>query len=382
MLPTVSSMPVADDVRPPAPTTDAAAITVVSVPSSHPYVDSVTASPHVRIHRPDGDRTREAAWRPSAALDPEWIRLHARDADLLHIHFGTESFEPARIAACIEAAHEVGWPVVFTVHDLEHPQLLDQAPYRAQLDVLVPGADAVITLTEGAAAEIRRRWRRPSLVSRHPSVLSGEASTPRVLSSGRFRVGMHLKDLRPNVDGAGMAEALVDAVDSVAGTGVDVVAEVRMHRTVRDPASRDAVREITGRTDRVVLIEHERLDDQELVNELSRMDACVLPYSHGTHSGWLELCWDLAVPVLAPRVGFYSEQHPDGSTESFDVTAGGESLADAIQAVVRRQDATRAGSVERARQIRARGAARTVDDASTAGDHEALYRRLIAERRP
>ena len=126
MLPTVSSMPVADDVRPPAPS-GTAAITVVSVPSSHPYVDSVTASPHVRIHLPEGDSTPEASWRPSAALDPEWIRLHARDADLLHIHFGTESFEPARIAACIEAAHEVGWPVVFTVHDLEHPQLLDQA---------------------------------------------------------------------------------------------------------------------------------------------------------------------------------------------------------------------------------------------------------------
>ena len=155
-----------------------------------------------------------------------------------------------------------------------------------------------------------------------------------------------------------------------------------MHRTVRDPASRDAVREITGRTDRVVLVEHERLDDQELVNVLSCLDACVLPYSHGTHSGWLELCWDLAVPVIAPSVGFYSEQHPDGSTESFDVTPGGESLAAAIYAVVQRPHATRAGSVERAGQIRARRAARTVEDATTAGDHEALYRRLIAERRP
>ncbi|MEL4317550.1 glycosyltransferase [Leifsonia sp. YIM 134122] len=335
----------------------------------------------MRILRLDGADARESAWLPSAALDPEWIRQHARDADLLHIHFGTESFEPARIAACIDAAHEVGWPVVFTVHDLEHPQLLDQASYRAQLDVLVPGADAVITLTDGAAAEIRRRWRRPSVVSPHPSVLSADASTPRVLSSEHFRVGMHLKDLRPNVDGVGMVEALVSAVESVATAGVDVLAEVRMHRTVRDPASRDAVREITGRTDRVLLIEHERLDDQELVDVLSRMDACVLPYSHGTHSGWLELCWDLAVPVIAPRVGFYSAQHPDGSARSFDVEAGGESLAAAIHAVARGQDATRAGSVERARQISARGAIRAVDDATTASDHEALYRRLIAERR-
>ena len=42
----------------------------------------------------------------------------------------------------IDTAHAVGWPVVYTAHDLEHPQLGDQAAYARQLDELVLGADA------------------------------------------------------------------------------------------------------------------------------------------------------------------------------------------------------------------------------------------------
>ena len=40
------------------------------------------------------------------------------------------------------------------------------------------------------------------------------------------------------------------------------------------------------------------------------LDVSVLPYRFGTHSGWLEACFDLGTAVVAPSCGFYAEQRP------------------------------------------------------------------------
>lgn len=362
-------------------------LTVVSVPSSHPYVRSVTAAVGIRAALDDGND--HGAWLPSVALDPAWIVHHATDADLLHIHFGTESFSAQHLASCIAAAHRVGWPVVFTMHDLDHPQLSDQSDYLHQLDVLVPGADAVLTLTRGAAAEVQRRWSRPAVVVAHPSVLPATETLPQVFPADEVRIGMHLKDIRPNVDAASMTVALAGALGHLERAGVSAVAEVRMHRDVRDAAARDAVRSIAANSDRMVLIEHERLDDRQLANSLARLDVCVLPYRHGTHSGWLELCWDLGVGVVAPAVGYYAEQHSSVAVFSADGPSAddpfaddvGMSLAQAVTAVLASPDGTRAGTAARAEEFDRRRAARALTDELAATAHAELYRTLLAGRR-
>ncbi|WP_240555443.1 hypothetical protein [Plantibacter flavus] len=147
-------------------------IRVVSIPAAHPYVGRVSASPEIDVlDDPPVEGAPSGVWWPPVALDPSWIRDHAGDADLLHIHFGTESFPPGHVTACLEAAHEVGWSVVYTVHDLEHPQLEHQGAYGAQLDELVRGADALVTLTPAPPrgsgnAGVARRW---SSLIRHSS---------------------------------------------------------------------------------------------------------------------------------------------------------------------------------------------------------------------
>lgn len=45
----------------------------------------------------------------------------------------------------------------------------------------------------------------------------------------------------------------------------------------------------------------------------------MLPYRFGTHSGWLEACFDLGTAVVAPSCGFYGEQRPCG-VYTFDET--------------------------------------------------------------
>jgi hypothetical protein len=377
-------------------------IRVVSIPAQHPYVMSVTTAAGITVlpdPRPLG--APAGVWWPPVALDPHWIRAHAADADLLHIHFGTESFTAGHLVECLSAAREVGWPVVFTVHDLEHPQLIDQAGYRAQLDVLIPGADALLTLTEGAAALIQSRWGRTALVVAHPAVVPAAVVPKTVVpktvepktveptavlptdSTGTpaIRVGMHLKDLRSNIDAVGMASALCAAIDRLAADGLDVSAELRLHRTVRDGGARETIRELTRRHKRVTLVEHERLDDAELYRAVGDLDVCVLPYQHGTHSGWLEMCWDLGAAVVAPRVGFYAEQHPDGTVVSFDPDELGTALAEALRAAIDSPLSTRPGSTDRVREVSRRRVLRGSQLEALKLAHLALYRELVAAHR-
>lgn len=351
-------------------------VVVVSVPAEHPYVRRVTDAPGIRVaDDPIPAGAAPGEWWPPVALDPDWIAAHRADAEVLHVHFGTESFPAGHLTACIDAAHDAGWRVVFTVHDLAHPQLGDPSAYDAQLDELAAGADALLTLTSGAAHAIRERWGREAVVVPHPALLADGAVVPVVRTTADLRIGVHLKDLRPNVDGPGTVRALIDAVTSLRRAGLPVVGEVRMHHRVRDQRARHDVRDLCARAEHITLAEHERLSDAELLVALSRLDACILPYRHGTHSGWLELCWDLGVPVAAPAVGFYREQHPDDSVATFS-RSDADSLGSALETLMTATAFTRAASAERLALIEQRREIRRRVDADTAATHARLYRRL------
>lgn len=352
---------------------------IAAVPAHHPYVRRVTCAEGIDLlDDPPVAGADPGVWWPPVVLDPRWIERNAAEVDVLHIHFGTESFAPGHLTACVDAAHEADLPVVFTVHDLTHPQLTDQRPYIAQLDELVPRVDALITLTEGAAAEIRDRWQREALVLPHPSIL-GDAATPAIGAlSEDLRIGTHLKDLRPGTDGAATARALLGAVTALRAEGHPAVAEIRMHRSVRDEAARDEIRRALADHSHALLIEQERLPDGELYSALSGLDACVLPYRSGSHSGWLELCWDLGVPVAFPTIGHFGDQHPDGSTAGY--APGDEaSLTRALTELLTRSEAARPGSIARAEAAETRRETRRRADAATAAAHAHLYRDLVRE---
>ena len=93
------------------------------------------------------------------------------DFDVFHLHFGFDACDPAELAELVATLRRRGKPFVFTVHDLRNPHHSRREAHDAQLDVLVPAADALVTLTQGAAAEIRRRWGREAVVIPHPHVV-------------------------------------------------------------------------------------------------------------------------------------------------------------------------------------------------------------------
>jgi hypothetical protein len=275
-------------------------------------------------------------WWPPSMLDPAWVRGHAAEFDLMHVHFGFDGFAPEALAEVTGALAEAGRPLVLTVHDLRNPHHRTRGLHDAQLDVLVPAASAVVTLTHGAASEIRRRWGREALVVPHPHVL--ELGTLRSLSrptrrpDDAFVVGVHLKSLRACMAGAPVVDAL-----SSAFAGCDRVAlRVNVHRDVMTPGSErydaEVVRTVhlAGRRGARVEV-HDFYPDPELWAYLGTLDLSVLPYRFGTHSGWLEACRDLGTAVAAPRCGYYAEQGP---VHSFDLDEDGldeDSLVDAVR---------------------------------------------------
>ncbi|MTD14606.1 glycosyltransferase [Nakamurella sp. YIM 132087] len=291
-------------------------IRVASIPSAHPYVEHLSVPGDGRVVRlpdppPAVPDPLPGQWWPPVVLDPAWPSAHRDEIDVVHLHFGFDSFLPAHLRGWTATLARLGVPLVLTVHDLVNPHIDDPAGHLRQLDVLVPAADAVITLTAGAAEEIRRRWARDAVVLPHPQVF--DAPRPRRLRrAGERRIGVHVKNLRANIDALPVLTELLPVVREVPGAVLQVNAhpEVFDPRTT-DPRRRDFARwasSVDGRTE-VDLRVHPRLDDDALQDYLASLDLCVLPYRFGTHSGWLEACVDVGTPVLVPSVGHYSGQH-------------------------------------------------------------------------
>lgn len=343
------------------PGTDTAqrrAIRVASIPRGHVYVRHLDADedmpgyPRVeRLADPDPaqpGRAAQSQWWPPAMLEASWVRTHS-EFDIIHLQFGFDARSPEQLREWVDALAETGRPLVYTVHDLRNPHHDDPAEHDAQLDVLIPAAAALITLTPGAAAEIRERWGREAHVLPHPHVvdfdtMAGMAGMTRRASrsTGAFRVGVHVKSLRANMDPLPVIRTLRDTLADLPGT----VLQVNGHSDVllEDGARYDA--ELAGflrqaaSNGEIDLRIHDFFDDAQLWEYLGSLDVSVLPYRFGTHSGWLEACRDLGTAVAAPTCGYYAEQ---GDVFSYRHDANGLDEASLVRAI---HDAYEQGSPE------------------------------------
>jgi hypothetical protein len=350
-------------------------IRVLSVPAGHVYVahlsspdldDGVVRLPDVPVA---GNRAA-APWWPPAALDAERVREHHREFDLAHVHFGFDAITAEQLQDWVDALRECGKPLVFTVHDLRNPHHVDPRPHDAALDVLVPAATSLITLTPGAAAEIERRWGRRAAVLPHPHVVEEPTlSAPRPAHDG-WVVGVHLKSLRAGMDPAPVVEVLAKVVPQLpdARLQVNVHTEVMIEGTPQhDPVMGARLHEL-ARDGSIDLRVHEYFGTEELWDYFLSLDVSVLAYRFGTHSGWLEACHDLGTTVLASDCGFYGEQEP---CLQYHLGADGLDVASLENAVRRAYD-------ERP-QWRADPGQRRLQRQRIAAAHRDLYAAALAE---
>jgi hypothetical protein len=349
------------------------AVRVASIPAGHTYVRQVLAGPGVHLlPDPPPPGAADGRWWPPVMCDAAWVTANADRFDVMHVHFGTESYTTAHLRSLTRALRAAGRPLVYTLHDLENPQLTDQAPHREHLDVLVRAADELVTLTEGAAAAIRRRWGRTAEVIPHPQVLPLDGHAPAGTPSGAYVIGTHLRDIRPGTDAVGAVTTLLAAVDCLRARGVAATGRVQINDRVRD--ARDQVSALIAAHPGAELTQTGRLGDDALARSIADLDVAVLPYRTSTHSGWAELCWDLGVPVAGPLVGYASEQHP----EDFAVFDAGDGagLARAVRLLL--AGAPRPGSAARAARVAARRRQRRTSADAITGAHRALYQRVLS----
>ncbi|MCW2834810.1 MAG: hypothetical protein JWN68_2763 [Nocardioides sp.] len=321
-------------------------IVVASVPANHVYVrhlSAETGSNAVRLPDPDpagGTAAASQKWWPPVMLEPSWVETH--DFDVFHLHFGFDARSVADLQALVASLRERGRPFVFTVHDLRNPHHVDRELHDQQLDVLVPAADRLITLTPGAADEIRRRWGREAVILPHPHVVPfetmGAASARRsVRRSGRlqsdFRVGVHVKSLRAGMHPHPLVPTLVETLSELTGA----VLQVNGHCDVLDEGGARYDAELAtllhdyAERGLLDLRVHDYFTDDELWRYLSSLDVSVLPYRFGTHSGWLEACRDLGTAVIAPTCGYFADQAPVLSYQHDESGFDPESLARAVR---------------------------------------------------
>jgi beta-1,4-mannosyltransferase len=375
-------------------------LVVASVPADHPYVrhlaapapsptDAAGAAPAVvRLPDPDPDhpadptRVAQGRWWPPVMLRPEWVA--AGDFEVMHVHFGFDDRTPAQLRELVAALRARRRGLVLTVHDLRNPHHADPALLRAQLDVLLPAADALVTLTDGAADEVLAAWGRRPTVLPHPHVVDLDvvrrvraardaARSAAGADTAPPRVGVAVKDLRANTD----VLRLLPALAALSADGVRPVVSIHRstHEHPRDDRAARLVAALDGARDAgtIELVVHEPLDDAALWSAVAGLDAMVLPYRFGTHSGWLEMCHDLGTSVVAPDTGHYAAQGAD-ATYATDADAPDGEGADTASVVA---------AVHRALAARATGLpgldadGRHAQRVAVAAAHDAVYRTVL-----
>jgi len=283
---------------------------VASVPAAHPYVRSVidTKSITVLDDPVPPHATVPGQWWPPRLLDPDYLRHRVQSVDLMHVHFGFESIAVDALAEVLDILAASGVPLVMTAHDLTNPHFVDQTAHIERLDLLLPAAAAVITLTEAAAAEIGRRWDLDAVVLPHPHVLPIDVVGRQRQAREAPVVGIHAKGLRANVDPWPLLDRLIEHPRA------DWSLRLDFDDTVLDgPRAAEAGAERLERYRRagVDVHVHRLFTDREMVDYLSEVDVLVLPYRHGTHSGWVEAGYDAGVHVVVPDCGHFQDQHGD-----------------------------------------------------------------------
>jgi hypothetical protein len=358
--------------------------TVQMVPSDHPYCRHVLPPdrPPLYCILPDPPVPGAPAgqWWPPRALDADW--LGGNVPDVLHVHFGFDSYTPEQLQQVVDVLRAAGSALVVTVHDLHNPHFADRSRHLAQLDVLIPASDEVLTLTDQAAAEILARWDRVATVVPHPHIvpldrIPAGAARPASPPSGpgaqaadrEVVIGLHAKDLRANVDPFSALPGVAEAVRRLRDRGVAARVRVDVREAPQDMTALDRLR-VECAAYGFDLWEHGRLVDDDLYADLRSLDVTVLPYAFGTHSGWLEMCRDLGVPVAVPDLGCFAGQATSPTVETF-APGDAAALPTAILALLDRRDAIQPADP----------AVRCAEREAVAAEHERLYTRALAAAR-
>jgi hypothetical protein len=271
------------------------------------------------VHRPT---VRPASHPGAPVFGRQWLARHLDEVDVVHLHGLPSRLTPQEVVDTADAIRESGTPLVVTGYHLSDPTGRAEPVYAAQLDALLPRADAAVTLTEPAAVEMRDRWGVDPVVLPHPHAVDFvRMRQERVRHRpGEFVIGAHLAGLNLPTDPLRLITALTQAVGRLQaqtrGHRPSIRLVVHVHETVVDPGaagfSPGLVRRIEERVRGCggVVRLHRPFTESQLWDHLFSLDLSVVPGLHGSHSIWPEACCDLGTQVLMPAGTHAAAQRP------------------------------------------------------------------------
>lgn len=299
---------------------------VVHLPARTPYARKLVGADLAIVN---GARTESGVLVPRDASFG-WLaqQAHFDFFDALHIH-SVELAADDDIDVVLDRCMAAGKSVVSTVHDVYPMFGPDPDSYAATLRKLTSRGVPLVTLTAGAAdalAEILDLEVSP-LVLPHGYVLHPDDDRWESTAARSFRYAMY-GGFRPNRVMYPVIANLLFGTEPSTRLGIltRALSPIEL-RECQD--ARDTLTAALAQPERLDLRLRPFPDDDEIVDFLAGVHALVMPYLWGTHSGQLELAFDLGVIPVISNVGFFPEQwftHQDLIPEPvwFDWRSGSE----------------------------------------------------------
>ena len=234
--------------------------------------------------------------------------------DVLHVH-SVEFTDLELLRSVLGACHRAGKRVVLTAHDLRPQVEADEERYRAKLTEACAQADAIVCLTGGSAARLRTLpasagWQHRLSVLPHGYAvppdhplwgLAGtDGSTVRYAMLGAFRPNRFTYAL--------LLTWYYGLRDRRAELHVLSRPLSPQELTASTNDTREVFAFLPAASDRVVLTMRPFATDEEVISFAAAADVLLLPYGWGSHSGQLELAFDLNLIPVISTVGWYAEQ--------------------------------------------------------------------------
>jgi hypothetical protein len=302
------------------------------------------------VHRPTVPPPGAPA-RPPAQFDRNWLTAHLDEIDVVHVHGVPPRLSPHEVDAAVSVTRESGLPLVVTAYHLTDPAGLDEDNFSAQLATLLRAADAVVTITPGAAEELEERFGVAATVVPHPHAVDFVRMRRERPAGPRqsLVVGTHLGSLRMPGDPVAFVRALADAVSHTP----DARLVVHLHDHLLDPDSSRYAPDTIGAVQRIVAEAggvaraHRPMTDSQLWDHLFSLDVSVVPPLFGSHSIWPEACHDLGTSLVLPAASHAAQQRPCLTYGTARGTADAASLRDALAAARGAETPWRADPTER-----------------------------------
>ncbi|MEV3949078.1 hypothetical protein AB0K57_15695 [Streptomyces halstedii] len=280
---------------------------VVHVPARTPYAR--------KLHGPDfhilnGTEISSGAVVPTA-VTATWLLAHAPLTwlDVLHLHH-IDIEETAVLERLLDACAESGVRVVFTAHDTQSMHG-DESAFTERLRLLLSADVDWVFLTESSRREMAGLLgtTSPATVIPHGYVVPPEALRGRereqAVTSARFLMFGASRPSRDQLspvvnwslgvtDPGSTLRLLLRAfspADFIPGSPVPLLLETARH----DPRIRLSMRPYPT--------------DDEVTDAGLASDVLLLPYLWGSHSGQLELAFDLNLLPVCSRTGHLPEQY-------------------------------------------------------------------------